>query len=534
MPDDRGSTADLVLLIHGTGAHDKAQQDEGPRWWQRGSSTWRTFDELLPDHVELPSEGRLFHWSGRNAQSHRYASANRLLATLIRLECQGRAYHLVGHSHGGSLIWEALLSAQVIHASGVVPSELATHLVNEELPGDVPESGLGDRRVVDLAKLAGLRSWTTVGTPFLTYRTKCDPREESSVTVSVPAPDPGRRERLDADGARGPTFLGCGFGVAAVGLFGWLVWINRDDRTPRSVLTSGCGLTLCALIVLMLLCAGGCAVSALYRRTLSESLAEREKAAEVVFARRGNAWLGLWAEGDEAIAGLRRALWVQANVRRPVEASSPPKALEVPFEVPTPIALVELAPEVSTHRFRVFLRLLLWAANRLAPWWTRNLYRGAVRKALGQDVHYTRVVSVNPLPLPGVPARPGLPHAVQARMEVRSAERVARIAPVLRRLLAPTALVDTPSPDPLVGANRDDLASAAEALLHTSYFEDPDVCLLIAAHIRHHASRPPGVEPPPLLMDDPLLDTWLRGVYEHARAVVPAPEQRNPARSKLR
>ena len=55
---------------------------------------------------------------------------------MTRLEQLGRRYHLVGHSHGGSVIWHALRAASL-------------------------------KRV----NLERLRSWTTVGTPFLHHRT---------------------------------------------------------------------------------------------------------------------------------------------------------------------------------------------------------------------------------------------------------------------------------------------------------------------------------------------------------------------------
>ncbi|MYS80046.1 hypothetical protein [Embleya scabrispora] len=540
MGDDRGYAPDLVLLVHGTFAHDAEKNDEGPRWWQRDSPTWRALDELLPDGAELLSEGALFHWSGRNAQSHRYGSANELLATLIRLERRGRAYHLVGHSHGGSLIWEALVSAHVIHTSGDVPWELVDRLADGEPPRDRADVEGEGPRVAELARLSGLRSWTTVGTPFLTHRTDRDrPAGPSAPGESGRI---GKRWR-SRRGVRVPAALALAFvGLALYALVG-----VSDEVSARPVFVSGHGLALGLVAVAALPIAGGCALAAMYRRTLSRSLAVRERAAETVFARRGGTWLGLWAEQDEAIAGLRRALEMQEKAERHVaaarakrksqrrkagrhaEASNSAKSLELS----APVALVELAPEVSVRGLRVFLRPCLSLANRfVAPRWTAALLGWAAGKALGQDVPYTRAVSVNRWPLPGEPDRQGLPDAVQKRLEDRSNERIAALAPVLRQLLAPTALADNVNPDPLVGATRQDLASASEALLHTSYFEDHEVRALIAAHVRHHASPPPRSDAPPLL-DDPTLDGWLRAAYTHARTAVSLPSQRGPERSTL-
>ncbi|WP_280892475.1 hypothetical protein [Streptomyces sp. LBL] len=98
---------ELVILVHGTFAGDKERRDDGDRWWQRGSSTWQALTATLPKGTRLPP-GRLFHWSGANAQSKRLSASMDLLVLLFDLERRGVRYHLVGHSHGGSVIWETL------------------------------------------------------------------------------------------------------------------------------------------------------------------------------------------------------------------------------------------------------------------------------------------------------------------------------------------------------------------------------------------------------------------------------------------
>jgi hypothetical protein len=76
-----------------------------------------------------------FRWSGANLESHRRDAGIRLLRKLRALDARGWRYHLVGHSHGGSVIWHALT-----------------------------QSAKGNKK-----PLAGLKTWTTVGTPFLTF-----------------------------------------------------------------------------------------------------------------------------------------------------------------------------------------------------------------------------------------------------------------------------------------------------------------------------------------------------------------------------
>ena len=87
----------------------------------------------LPTPIE--ADKKVFHWNGGNSECDRQVAAAALLEQLLKLEEIGTAYHLVGHSHGGSVLWAAVC--------------LACERGNN---------------------LNGLLSWTTVGTPFLCYR----------------------------------------------------------------------------------------------------------------------------------------------------------------------------------------------------------------------------------------------------------------------------------------------------------------------------------------------------------------------------
>ncbi|MGP0067947.1 MAG: hypothetical protein ACLQGP_30680 [Isosphaeraceae bacterium] len=97
---DAGRT-EVVLLIHGTFA--TAPDDEGPRWWQRGESTfWDWLKERLGGVAEVQPGGRLFRWSGDNSERERRGAGRALLDRLNALEDARIAYHLIAHSHGGS------------------------------------------------------------------------------------------------------------------------------------------------------------------------------------------------------------------------------------------------------------------------------------------------------------------------------------------------------------------------------------------------------------------------------------------------
>ncbi|HEX5076582.1 MAG TPA: hypothetical protein VFW03_25455, partial [Gemmatimonadaceae bacterium] len=127
-----GNPRDVVVFVHGTFACSDA--DEGTAWWQRGSDFWNWMKANLPPDTELPETGPAFRWTGINSESARMQGAKALLLRLQSYESAGVGYHVVAHSHGGSVVWTAL------------------HLA---------------RHGVDVKELKSLRSWTTVGTPFL-------------------------------------------------------------------------------------------------------------------------------------------------------------------------------------------------------------------------------------------------------------------------------------------------------------------------------------------------------------------------------
>ena len=121
----------VVLLIHGTGA--ASEESKGSKWWQRGSVFWEKLHERFPDKSIFCDA--VFHWSGKNLESDRRQAAAKLLADVLDpLEKRGQPYHLIGHSHGGTVIWLALREAE-----------------KRQTP------------------LNHLRSWCTVGTPFFQY-----------------------------------------------------------------------------------------------------------------------------------------------------------------------------------------------------------------------------------------------------------------------------------------------------------------------------------------------------------------------------
>jgi hypothetical protein len=131
-----------VILVHGTGS--AATEDIGTSWWQigggfqewlkgSGESDW-SVQPILKTGSYVEEDNGIFHWSGANSELERRRAGQRLASLLRTFEEKGQPYALIGHSHGGSVIWHALL--------------------------DLYTSGL---------KLDCLHSVVTLGTPFLRF-----------------------------------------------------------------------------------------------------------------------------------------------------------------------------------------------------------------------------------------------------------------------------------------------------------------------------------------------------------------------------
>ena len=124
---ERTVPGETIVLVHGTFA--AADSDAGAAWWQQGGN----FRAALGAASGIETI-EAFQWSGANSESERRAAGARLAERLRELEAAGCPYHVIGHSHGGSLIWHAI--AAMVHK----------------------RDGLQQ-----------LRSFVTVGTPFLHF-----------------------------------------------------------------------------------------------------------------------------------------------------------------------------------------------------------------------------------------------------------------------------------------------------------------------------------------------------------------------------
>lgn len=98
------SDAIAIVTVHGTG--DTAHGPDGEKWFQRGSAfSERLKRDLSAQGVEAEIVPHL--WSGANSAFERERAANRLAALIRRLRGRYRGVHIVGHSHGGNVANDA-------------------------------------------------------------------------------------------------------------------------------------------------------------------------------------------------------------------------------------------------------------------------------------------------------------------------------------------------------------------------------------------------------------------------------------------
>src|SRR4051794_3128909 len=121
-----------IVFVHGTFA--QRISDQGDAWWQLGSKFSLRIQKVL-NGLAIPSD-ESFHWTGENSDVFRVLDSSLLLERLRRENEKG-PFHVIAHSHGGMVLWHALMLS-----------------VERQIPLD------------------NLRSWVTVGTPFIFYEAR--------------------------------------------------------------------------------------------------------------------------------------------------------------------------------------------------------------------------------------------------------------------------------------------------------------------------------------------------------------------------
>lgn len=184
----------IFITVHGTGDGEReptAGEPPGDVQW------WRPDSPFCQELLAAAPEGSMiepFAWSGANEERDRRAAAERLLKRCKHAEKAGEQLHLIGHSHGGSVICTALRFA-----------------------------------TAERKKLPAVVAFTSVGTPFLKLRLKWFPWD-----------------RYDALGRAALAFLLLGCGLMAFGFAdGWTdSWFGEYYVAGGACVFGACILTL--------------------------------------------------------------------------------------------------------------------------------------------------------------------------------------------------------------------------------------------------------------------------------------------------
>lgn len=219
-----------IVTVHGTG--DTADSPDGQKWFQRGSAfTERLRQKLASEGLDAEIEPVL--WSGANSAAEREKGAEKLARELKGLSGKYDSVHVIGHSHGGN-----------------VANEAAVHL----------RWGMRRRGKEPFASL------TTVGTPFLNMRT-------------------GFLQRM-----AGLLFLGLTWGSVIMLPLAILGWQLEENRPPNAIEWGVLGFAAACLLFMMSMSQRGA------RRILRPSKPRQtDKAVQAI-----------WHDNDEAISFLRR------------------------------------------------------------------------------------------------------------------------------------------------------------------------------------------------------------------------------------
>lgn len=389
------SSAEAVILIHGTGAGGEV--DRGDKSWQFESHFEKFFSARISPQAFVDKP---FHWTGRNSETDRRAAGRALLRCFLALEARGQTYHVVAHSHGGSVLWHALVES----------ARRKTYL-------------------------QGLKTWTTVGTPFLSF-----------------APNPSGWWQL----------LGL---ISAGGALGWLSpllidgWSNHEvllrDVNPIALLGIGLLSAFLASIASYSLFRLGHHLVNLARRA-AERAAERQ-AAEWY----RSCWLGLWHNRDEPLAGLRASL----------------------------VSVIEVVPRLGATSASSIKRILCapydWA---IAPVADQFVWAATTARAQGADVIGIWMVGAHHAPGALRPGWPALPSPLAEAMVSTANAHAAASAAGMREKFA--TLADAKDGNDLL--RRLVATLSWQDLIHTSYFDHSEIVELIAGHIRESSGAAPS------------------------------------------
>lgn len=458
---------ELVLLIHGTFAGRNEKNDDSP-WWREGGDVWNRLQTALPSRIKPAATTEEFRWSGENSQRDRREAGRNLYARLKKLEAQGRKYHLVGHSHGGSVIWNCLLES-----------------VRERFKRrrELPEKERA---------LPGLQSWTSIGTPFLQLKA------------------------LKISGWVGSIAELSAF-VLPMALVGFLIWYFWDgfesqmaalrmqsDLMDLAVKSVESDAAIFSTVFGLIFFGGGMLVMGLYfwvSAVRLEAVAVRDEARirNQAFVEFSDRWLGIWSQHDEAINGLKATLRLGGKIA--------PR-----------ISIAGGSVFAYDRRLRAYRIVTKWL---IAPFFNLlisrpsdgMIWRGISRNLQGNDRPGCVVKTVTTSPLEMIESiLPPLPKHVDDRLVDASNKQLVRhsktLIPKLREFLSQAAWSGTSPVGLLAGGGTGQLQE--NVLVHTSYLHDDEILQLIARHAVESQVKETRRETSGLVTDDSSISGWYR------------------------
>lgn len=421
----------IIITVHGTGDAERGPEGD-EKWWERESAFSQRLLDLLTVGNRKPSL-EAFEWSGLNSERARRAAAVELLRLIEHRSRQGQPLHLIGHSHGGSVIAEALFLAA--------------------------EKGLD---------LPSLQTWTTVGAPFIEHRPSLSldgflqwTGFYAGWSSTIIDTDPTPREY------KAIYTLCFALGIPIALSF----WPPTAPLTPYLF----AAVALAAIIMF---------VRRPRRRGTDEVCARA-----AVFAQRGHF---LWAETDEAISGLNAAKAARFDIFKSAAPFGYLHRNWWSFMIHTGISFALLAA-LFTRNLDLLAQLLVIAglgyigAYFLDPLlrhtvlkWLDDVVAGRVReRAFGHDIRGEHIVAVSHAPFYATSTWAALPREFSDEIHATVDGAAVKTVSKVRSALGAAYLSGTGQE---VLANLPSQLSWDE-LVHTSYFGNDRLIKLIAVII---------------------------------------------------
>ena len=291
-----------IISVHGTFTDGS---EEGAQWWQRGSS----FECHLRECLEAESGTLCFQpllWNGHNSEETRQTAAERLIERCKTLESRRERYFLIGHSHGGSIISNALLLAN--QSTVLLPNMLLAITVGTPFIHFARSSFLSRIRsvllvIIFLAVLNfALLSAITPGEFLNRQLIRLDPAFAETAPALSSLPLPEQSQGLRKNELR----------LSKSGLFEPPSALDIFSRTFAGILA------IAALILTIKLLSGRPAA----QRAISR--ANVRKTSELYASR----WLGFAHGLDEAVGGLSRVTLI-----KPVSLFLKPTITEISWPI---------------------------------------------------------------------------------------------------------------------------------------------------------------------------------------------------------